>query len=438
MNLLNLTDLVIPDNRQRKEFPVKEMEDLKKSILSKGLMHALVVRNDGKTLVAGERRSRAIRELYKNGDTFSYHDKPVPSMHVPVVMLKELSPIDLMEAELEENTIRLDLTWQDKARALLQLRDLREAQAAAEGKTFTLTDLTVEVKGTKDGSQNVRDAVVLAENMHLPEVAKAKSQKEAVKVLRKIKETEWRAELASKVNLQEIQHDIRLGDLYHLTPTLPDNTFDLILADPPYGVDADNFGSMSDTGHNYKDTWEHAHAIYRFIAQEGFRIAKAEAHCYIFLSIEHFEKVQTEFDLAGWTVWPRPLIWSKGNGMLPRPEHGPRYTYETILFASKGDRKVLHVRPDVITLPGDRKLLHGAQKPVDLYVDLISRTCLPGARIFDPTGGSGTCISAAMQTRCTATVFELDQDNYNLCLGRLKEDASSLDQIDLDLEEEEV
>lgn len=117
--------------------------------------------------------------------------------------------------------------------------------------------------------------------------------------------------------------------------------------------------------------------------------------------------------------------------MLPRPEHGPRYTYECILFAAKGNKKTLVVKPDVISISPDAKLLHGAQKPVELFSDLISRSCLPGAAILDPFGGSGTTISAGIQARATVTLFELNPDNYNICLGRLKE--TDLDQIELDV-----
>jgi DNA modification methylase len=437
MNLVPINSILIPENRQRKEFTRKELDDLKKSILSKGLLHPPVVRNDGVTLIAGERRLRALKELFQEEGLVVYHGEILPDYMIPVTKLAELDPLDVMEAELEENVIRVDLTWQEKAFATRQLSELRKAQAAKEDKPYSVADLTAEIHGSKNSGHGgiVKEILVLAENMHIPEVAKAKTQKEAVKALKKIKQTEWRAELAAKVDLKKVEHDLRCGDMFQLTPTLPDGYFDLILADPPYGVDADSFGDMSDTGHNYKDDWETAHAIYRFIAIEGYRIAKQEAHCYIFCSIEHFQKISAEFDLAGWDVWPRPLIWSKGNGMLSRPEHGPRYTYECILFASRGGRKVLSVRNDVISVSGDKRLSHGAQKPVDLYVDLISRSCLPGNRIFDPTGGSGTTISAAIQTRCVATLFEIDPGNFNLCLGRLKDNA--LDQIDLELEEEE-
>jgi DNA modification methylase len=188
---------------------------------------------------------------------------------------------------------------------------------------------------------------------------------------------------------------------------------------------------MASTGHNYKDSWEVARGLYEYTAREGYRVAREQAHCYAFCSFEHFVEISFLFDSYGWEVWPRPLIWNKGNGMLPRPEHGPRYTYECIIYANKGDRRVLAVRPDVISIGGDSKILHGAQKPVDLYIDLISRSCLPGDTILDPFGGTGPVIPAATHAKCTATLFELDAANFDICVGRLEQDP--LDQIELEL-----
>jgi len=431
MNIIPISKLIISTNRQRKTFPGDALQELVDSILSKGLMHPPVVQNDGVTLVAGERRYRALQEIAKKKEVYKCNGQVIPDNHIPVTLLGDLTPFEIMEAELEENVCRLDLSWQEKSSATLALHELRVQQAAAKGEVHTPTDTHAEITGSRNGAGYLRDSLILAKNIHIPEVRAAKTQKEAVKVLRKIKETEHRADLAKKVDMKGIQHDIRLGSMYDFMPELPDKHFDLIITDPPYGVDADEFGDMASTGHNYKDSWELAREHYRTTAEEGYRVTKDEAHVYAFCAFERFKEVSDLFDLAGWFVWPRPIIWNKGNGMLPRPEHGPRYTYECILFAAKGDKRTLLVRSDVISMPGDAKLLHGAQKPVDLYVDLISRSCLPGSRILDPFGGSGPAISAAAQTRCTVTLFELDRDNYNICLGRLKENP--LDQIELEV-----
>jgi hypothetical protein len=96
--------------------------------------------------------------------------------------------------------------------------------------------------------------------------------------------------------------------------------------------------------------------------------------------------------------------------MLPRPDYAPRRTYETIMFASKGEKKVLKVASDTLVIPMVRGLLHGAQKPVALYEDLLSRSASPGDRVADPFCGSGTIFPAANRLRLKATGIELSEE----------------------------
>lgn len=433
MFLQQIDKIIISENRQRKQFPREDNEELKNSICSKGLLHAPVVQNDGITLVAGERRLRAVTELHKEGRSFKYAGQTVSTGFIPTTRLGELSPFELREAELEENIVRLDLSWQERTAAHSELHKLRSEQKEAVGAApQTITDTAREIYGLENVGghvSNVHEAILLQEHMHIPEIAKAKSQKEAVKVLRKIKEQEHRVKLAEVFDATSIPHTLLNGSALDLLPTLPSDFFDCILTDPPYGINADGFGDMSSTGHNYTDNTEYAFKCYESLAKEGFRAAKPQAHLYAFCDISMFEAIRWTFEQNGWIVWPRPLIWAKSNGMLPRPEHGPRNTYECILFANKGDRKTLCVRPDVILISSDGKLLHGAQKPVSLYSDLLARTCLPGNTVLDPFGGSGTILPAANQMKCTATYIELHKENYAIAVSRVNETGN--DEIEL-------
>lgn len=430
MEIINIDLLCIPENRQRKEFPAAEMDELSQSILMRGLLHPPVVRNDGITLVAGERRTRSIKALQEIGLSFYCNGQRIPPGFIPVTKLADLSELEVREAELEENLIRLDLTWQDRAQAIADLHKLRTEQAALAGTTHTVSATAQEVHGPNAlGAQiqSTTEAILLQEHLDNPLVATAKSQKEAVKIIRKLKEAEHRERLAAEFDLSTTRHTVLQGDMRTLAPTIASESIDCILTDPPYGVGADTFGDMSDCGHNYRDDWPYALEIYETVATEGFRIAKAEAHLYTFCDITHFQKLVTVFANAGWKVWPKPLIWSKGNGMLPRPEHGPRYSYETILFASKGDRKTLKVANDVITLPPDTGLLHGAQKPVDLYVELLSRSVLPGSTVLDFCGGSGTILPAADVMSCVATMMEAVPENYATAVSRLNKQSDQFE-----------
>ena len=432
MKVIPFADLVIADNRQRRVFTPEKIQSLATSIMSKGLFHPPVVRYDGDKylLVAGERRTKAIASLHAIDVGIQCHDTTIPPGFIPVTLLGDLDPLALREAELEENTIRVDLSWQEQAAAIAELDELRRAQAAQIGQTHTATATASEIAG-KDavGSEitRVTEALVVSKHLADPDVARAKSSKEALKIIKKKAEAEHREILAANFNMAATPHKAFLGSCFDLVKTLPNGYFDVILTDPPYGIGADNFGDMAGTTHDYADTEEHALKCYALVAQEGFRITKERAHAYVFLDPRMWSQVYMEFLLAGWEVWPTPLIWNKLNGMLPKPDFGPRRTYEMILFASKNQKHIVKVGNDVITCPLVTDRDHGAQKPVPLYTELLSRSTYPGDKVIDFFSGSGTIFPAANRLKLEATGMEINQEYYNLGVSRIDTTEDLLD-----------
>jgi DNA modification methylase len=106
--------------------------------------------------------------------------------------------------------------------------------------------------------------------------------------------------------------------------------------------------------------------------------------------------------------------------MLPQPDRGPRYSYECILYATKGEAKVVKQgASDVLSYTGIKKLLHAAQKPAALYCDLLSRVCKPGDTVLDPFAGSGTIFVAGNTLSLSVCGIEQEEDAFNLALSRI-------------------
>lgn len=438
MKTIPLSSLVIPENRQRRVFDEKKLQELANSIMSKGLLHPPVVRYDGEQyiLVAGERRTRAITSLSTIDVGVTCNNEEVPAGFLPITLLADLDPYSIREAELEENTVRDDLTWADKARAIAELDSLRADQAKDAGLPHSARDTASEIIGREaQGSEitKVTEAVIVAKHLHDPDVAAAKTQKEAVKIIKKKAEAAHREVLAANFDIQATPHRLEHESAFSFAESLPDSSIDVILTDPPYGIGADGFGDMAGTTHDYTDSPDYAFDCYRLVAEQGFRVAKDKAHCYVFLDPRYWSEISMYFVLAGWNVWPTPLIWNKTNGMLPKPEHGPRRTYEMILFATKGDRKVLRVAPDVITCPLVTDRDHGAQKPILLYKDLLSRSALPGNTVLDLFAGSGTIFPAANSLKLVAQACEINKEYYNLALSRINTSDELSDILPKDL-----
>src|SRR5882757_1905393 len=110
MQLIHISKVKIPE-RQRADVAPKHVAELKQSILSKGLLHAIVLQNDAETLVAGGCRTAAIKELAEEGHSFQHNGQSIPLAHIPYITVGDLTPDLIAEAELEENLIRADLTW---------------------------------------------------------------------------------------------------------------------------------------------------------------------------------------------------------------------------------------------------------------------------------------------------------------------------------------
>lgn len=426
-----LENIALGANRQRREFNDAAMLDLETDILYQGLMHPVVIReeyNDNtyeqSVLVSGERRLRALTLLHNLDLPVKFDGAFLERYQIPTVCLGELTPVEAEEAELSENLCRVDLTWQERIAAETRLHNLRVQQAEAAGRTQTLTDTAQELAGGSGNTFAIRERDRLAKSLtvvgHLsdPDVQAADSLDDAIKVVRKKMEAEHRTRLALALGptLKASRHTLLLGDYTQVE--LPEAAFNVILTDPPYGVGAHEFGHQGSKNRFYVDEFEDEMFV-RFAT----RYTKPVAHLYVFCAFERFQELYDAllgFGEDVWRVWPRPLIWSKGNGVLPIPDGGPRYTYECIFYARRGDKKVLQVGSDVLTFSSPATTGHPDQKPVDLYVELLRRSCLPGDSVLDPFAGSGTIFAAANRLMLTATGIEKSEQYYAMASQRME------------------
>jgi site-specific DNA-methyltransferase (adenine-specific) len=433
MQTTPVSAIIIPPDRQRKEFQPIELMELAEAIRNKGLLHAVVLREapEGLTLVAGERRLRALREMWMLGGTLRYNNQEIPEGQVPYTTLGQLSPLEAEEAELEENARRANLTWQESAAAMARLHTLRSAQAQAAGRIHTVADTAAEVRGRSDGSYQdaVRKDLIVARHLDNPEVARAKSAEEAFKILKRQETAQKNTALAASVgatftkSLHEV-HNINCLDWMRRAPP---GQFDVILTDPPYGMGADSFGDggdgrLANNTHHYKDDYDSWLALMQEWCPLSYAVAKPEAHAYVFCDIDNFPKLRELMRAAGWYVFRTPFIHTKPNsGRVPLPDEGPRRQYEVMLYAIKGHKKTTAIYPDVTATTADAGLQHGAQKPVALYENLLLRSVRPGDSVLDCFAGSGTIFPAAHTFKCKAVGIEMNPEYYGICLQRIQD-----------------
>ena len=431
MQTIKESDILITPNRQRQVFDAQAMNELSEAISTRGLMHPIVLREtpDGFVLVAGERRLRAIRDMRMLGGQLKFNGEIIPDGELPYVTLGQLSPLEAEEAELSENLNRKDLTWQENSAAMAKLHSLRSRQAQAEGRVHTVADTAMETKGRSDGGYQaaVRKDLVVAKFLHIPEIAKAKTADEAFKILKKQEETQRNVALAAEVGKTFTQsvHELHNTNCLSWMRACDAELFDVILTDPPYGMGADSFGDaggkLGGIEHHYKDDYDHWKTLMDEWCGLAYRVAKPQAHAYVFCDIDNFHELKRMMIQAGWWVTRTPFICTKPNsGRVPHPQHGPRRQWEMILYAIKGKKNTMGIYPDVITTFADPNMSHGAQKPIALYVDLLKRSVRPGDVVLDAFAGSGTIFPAAHQLKVKAVGIEMSPEYYALCLSRLQ------------------
>ncbi len=443
MLTIPLTDIRVRPDRQRRSFDPVALYDLAQSIKARGLLHAILIDSEG-FLVAGERRLRAITEhVLPLGGSFTYAGHEILPGEIPFIEVASTDPLELEEIELAENKERADLTWQEAAQAHARLHALRHAQVQQHNKGVLVPEallpapspstIALEIHGPDANNfqkDTVRQEILIASHLLTkPEVAKAPTLKEAFKVLKKLEDADRNRALAIAVGetfsaqdhscfniecREWMQNEIEIGGL-----------FDVILTDPPYGIDAQDFGDaagrLSQIDHAYDDSYEAWQALMRAWCPLSYAITKPLAHAYIFCDIDRFHELKALMQAAGWFVNRTPFTnYKQNSGRVPHPEFGPRRQSEWLLYAVKGKKPTNFIGSDVIVSGADEQLSHGAQKPVALYEELLRRSVKPGDRVLDTFGGTGTLLPAAHGLKCKATVIEQNPVYYGLCLGRLK------------------
>lgn len=434
MQTIDIKDVKIAPDRQRKEFNEQDMTSLVEGLLQRPLLHPISL-DDTNQLIAGERRLRAVSILAAQDRQIMFEGELVPLGFIPYVNVGKLTPLEYEEIQLAENLERSDLTWQENSATIARLHFLRTGQKelVGEKQTFTQTAKEITVMAgkpaaevTTHGRLDVANSVLLAGHLHKPEVAGAKTKKEAINIVRRDLAKTFEAELAKRVQKRPSRHTLWNTDCRLRLKDIATNSIDVIITDPPFGIDADKMsplsGSESGAVHQYQDDPAYAKEIMLAIINETPRICKEKSHLYMFCDFRYFSLISEWLAAVGWAVHHRPMIWNKpSGGMLGDTTRAPRLAYETIIFARRGDRLMHRVGFEVITMNGVDSKRNPAEKPVSLYEDLISRSATPGNIILDPCCGTGPLFPACNRLGLLGIGMELREQDYNTALLRLDE-----------------
>lgn len=430
--------ITIPSSRQRSDIDKQNLLELVDSILKLGLLHppSFSQLHEGLfQLVAGGRRLAAIDMIAERKLVFLCDGQEISPGFVPCTLFFTHERLLRFEAELEENIIRVDLPWPDRVKALAKLHQLRseanpkQTQKDTAAEIANKSGITSETKIDSLRGE-VQRAIHLAPYLANESVARARNEKEAYQLALASEDFKYQAELVRrkmKSTTSSLRCDIRNGNALEIMPKLDDASFDLILSDPPYGVEASAGGYRNRTvhHHNYDDSFDNARRILQSILTEGWRLCKPKANLLLFTDIKHFAFLQEASSMMGWTPWRYPVIWQKSTaeGLVPWGRNGFVHTYDVIFFATKGRKGTNATNVDILNYSrvSRNQRVYAAEKPVPLLSRLIELTTMPGDSIFDPCAGSGSTLIAAKQLKRHSLGIEIDPQVCDLVSVRINQ-----------------
>jgi len=398
--------------RFREKF--EDIDKLAESINKFGLIEPIVI-DEKNELIAGERRYRAHQLLQRESIEARY--------------MKDLSSLEKKEVELEENIQRRQFTWQEEVNAKEQLHKLKLEihGTVVDGKPIQGWNMRDTASALGESLGKVSMDVQLARGIRaFPELMKEKNKTIAYKKLKKNQESILHAELARRLESKGItaHPDVMNGDCLEKIKEIATSSIDLILTDPPYGIDVDNahtYGRMTVTDTRFEDGDHETFDLIDKILKEMFRVLKDDRHMYLFCGIDKVPTILKLLVKHGFEPHHLPLIWDKGSGSYPSQQTSYVHSYEAFIHVQKGRRKLNGSPRDIFPIkrvPAGRKI-HPTEKPTELLRDLIELSSLPGEVVLDPFAGSGATLVAAKETNRRAIGIELDKSYYEGICTRL-------------------
>ena len=196
-----------------------------------------------------------------------------------------------------------------------------------------------------------------------------------------------------------------LGDCFEIVKNMDANSVDLVITDPPYGM---NFQSNYRKEKHLKIEGDDSFPLE--LLNEFFRIARKGV--YIFCRWDNLKEL------------PKPkscLAWVKNNWSMGDLEHEHGRQWEAICFYPQEEHKFIKRIPDVIKCNRTGNNLHPTEKPIDLMRTLIKAN--EGQVILDPFMGSGSTLVACKQLERDYIGIEIEKKYFDIANHRLNQNT---------------
>ena len=446
-----------------------DIEELAASIASEGLMQPIVleqVESNGKQyrLLAGGRRYTAFKLLSAQHADFEFDA-------IPYVLVNQLTPLQRIRLELEENMRRKSMTWQEQVVGIYKYHHASRKAAILEKSQWT-QEMTGELLNL--GQASVSLALKVYDGLKDPAVAGAESMQEALKVMlaqaqdAAAKEQMRRIELRKaeaakatpsvvasapamgtivttgplldgtshakpKFTLDQIAAFYRKGDCLNVLPTLVGQGINHIITDPPYGIDmsvvsnSDRVAETHDVGDNLKLLPEFLRLSFDVVAEDGFLA--------MWYDLDHHEKIAQWAKSIGWRVCRWPVVWCKTSSCINQAaQYNVTKATEVCYVMRKSEKSTIKKKqPHNYILAGSASTQsHPFVKPASVWNYLIETLTLPEQLVLDPFAGEGSALAAFFNAGRQPLGIECDEKHINNGLNYIQSQIGGASAVDTD------
>ena len=413
-------DKIIVGKRLREGYYKTDIHEMVVSMRTFGQLVPLVVRrnSDGTyTLIAGERRLLAAKKL---------------GWKQISVVEREADDEEATCLEAVENLHRRNFTWQEEVKALKALHESMAKKAEKENRPWTL-EHTAQVVGCSKATVS-RD-LQLADNLEvIPGLSERPTKKSAQNFARR------QLDFAVRQYIAKQELDKAMGSYYKLhvgdcvevmKKELSDESVDLIVTDPPFGIDMHTELTCwkSWKGMIYDDSHKSYRELMKNFFQEAFRVLRPGRHCYVLCGWEWIFYLMELAESCGFVCPGVPGVWVRGVGGWRRHMDRLCSNYYQILFAAKPYPETNKWQDmngycdaafyDITRVSSVRR--HPAEAPVELFQRFIQLSSVKHEVVLDPFCGSGSCGVAAIYEKRRFIGIDIEPKWIQLTKLRIEE-----------------
>jgi site-specific DNA-methyltransferase (adenine-specific) len=210
--------------------------------------------------------------------------------------------------------------------------------------------------------------------------------------------------------------DLRLADCMAVMRETPDNSYDLAIVDPPYGIGEHGKGNSRHKGGQEFTIFEPKHWDKEPPGAEYFAELRRVSKNQIIWGANYFSEHLPKS--MGWIFWDKMIGGDFSDGELAFTSFQralKKFTHSTFKNRATNWESAK-----------DQRRIHPCQKPVPLYDWLLANYAKPGDRILDTHMGSGGIAIACHYRGHPLTACEVDADYYAAAVERIQRETRQL------------